>query len=278
MRFIKRFFTKKDRPSKLLRSNGDLGLYLTHDGLYFWLDPSRYLHNNIIQKGVFEPLGTELTRNLVKPGDTVFDIGANIGYYTILFSKIVGPKGRVIAFEPTHFYRNILDKNVRQNQADNVEIIPYGLSDHMDHREIAIGNSSATMHWSEEIPPSSCEIIQLKSLDTTIEDLNINSLAFIKVDIDGHEPFFLRGALKTIKLYSPVILMEISHENYLESGITAWNFYHELKEIGFNIYSEKTRKQYCDLKTFLKECGNFAYSANIILSLEDISSRIHIPC
>ncbi len=105
-------------------------------------------------------------------------------------------------------------------------------------------------------------------------ELNIKKLDFIKVDVDGHEPFFLHRAISTIEKYDPAILLEVSHENYLEAGFTAWEFYAYLKENGFHIYSEINLLEFHSKADFLKECGNFAYSANIIISKSDIKQKL----
>jgi protein-L-isoaspartate O-methyltransferase len=60
----------------------------------YWLDPTRWIDRNIIETGVFEPRSTEVVEELVSPGDVVLDVGANIGYFTLLLSRLVGERGR----------------------------------------------------------------------------------------------------------------------------------------------------------------------------------------
>ena len=73
--------------------------------------------------GSFEPEQTALVETLVKPGDTVVDLGAHIGYYTLLFAKLVGPSGHVVAFEPSPASCAILRRNVASNGLANVTIV-----------------------------------------------------------------------------------------------------------------------------------------------------------
>ncbi len=76
-------------------------MYKTKDGLFYWLNPAKYLDRSMIDEGIFEPHSTRLVKKLVKPGDVAFDVGANIGYYSVLLSKVVGEAGQIFCFEPT---------------------------------------------------------------------------------------------------------------------------------------------------------------------------------
>ena len=222
---------------------------------------------------VFSVNSVEETTNLgislgkiLKPGDIVLDIGANIGYYSVLFSKIVTDTGKVLCFEPTKHYRDVLSDNLKCNQLTNCEVYSYGLSNENHSMKINIGVHSATMHWVGDEKPIKIEDIYLKRLDDVIDSFGIDKIDFIKIDIDGHESACLEGAWETIQKYKPIILLEVNHANYLKAGVTAWDFYAWLIERDFNIYSEDNLKEINNLDEFLLLCGNFAYSANIVVS------------
>ncbi|WP_199883821.1 FkbM family methyltransferase [Anaerosinus massiliensis] len=241
-------------------------MYETKYGDCFWLNNEGYLDKCIKQTGVFDPQSTNVVKNLVKKGDVVLDVGANIGYYSVLMSKLVGINERVISFELTQHYREVLQSNIEINNLNNCDIMDFGLSNGNDICEISIGSSSATMHWADDSKPIKTEKIQLKRLDDIIEFQNINKIDFIKIDVDGHEPVFLEGAWQSIEKFKPVILLEVNHANYLNYGITAWEFYDLLKRHEFFIYSEQNLAEIETKNQFLFLCGNFAYSANIIIS------------
>ena len=139
-------------------------------------------------------------------------------------------------------------------------------TDSENEMEIAIGDCSATLHWVEETPPRASEIIKLHQLDAVFHSLGLTRLDFIKIDIDGHEPAFIKGASETIRRYQPVLLMEVNHANYLAAGYTAWQFYDELTAVGYVLISEKTGKRFSSRLSFLRECGNFDHSANILVA------------
>jgi FkbM family methyltransferase len=240
-------------------------MYKTKYGDLFWLNDISYVDKCVKNNSVWELTSTNRMKSIVKQGDIVLDIGANFGYYSVLMSKIVGNQGRVLAFEPTQLYGKVLKQNIEINKIENVTVFDYGLSDKETEAEIGIEENSATLHWVEE--PIGKEKISLKRLDSIIDSLQLNKIDFIKIDVDGHEPAFLQGAWNTIDKYKPVILLEVSHKNYLKAGITAWDFYNDLKNRSFHLYSEKTMIEY-DLDTFLYDCGNFNRGANLIIKCE----------
>jgi FkbM family methyltransferase len=254
--------------SRRLRRGDDRDLYQTRFGDRFWLTPSSYVDRCIIERGEFEERSTQVVNRLVEPGDVVLDVGANIGYYTVLMSRLVGAAGRVICFEPTQHFRTVLERNVLENNCRNVEILPFGLSDARRELEIFIGESSASLHTPGERGDRR-ERIALETLDG-ISD-RFERIDFIKIDVDGHEPAFLKGAWKTIDKHSPLILLEVSHAHYLEAGVTAWDFYDELKAREFFIYHEDGLAEITNRNDFLVKCGNFNFSANIILSRRRIA-------
>jgi FkbM family methyltransferase len=256
----------KYRKGASEKAIADRRLYKTKYGDKFWLNKTSYIDKNIRDFSIWEPVSTKIVKNVVKPGDIVLDIGANIGYYTVIMSKIVGEQGKVLAFEPTKHFGEVLKENIKVNNLENVTVYEYGLSDKDTNSNIFIGDNSATIHWAENKGNLiNNETIPLKTLDSMIDSLKIEKINFIKIDVDGHEPFFLKGAWKTISKYKPKILLEIDHAHYLKAGFTAWDFYNEIKDRGFHIYSEKNMSEYPSLDSFLFECGNFDHGMNVLI-------------
>ena len=205
------------KRSRLVKKGDERSLYQTEQGDYFWLNETGHVDRCIIDTGVFEPFSTEVVNTLVKPGDHVLDIGSNIGYYSVLLSKLVGPEGKVVCFEPTEHFGKVLRKNLQENQLANVELYKFGLSDKDQELEIEIGISSATLHSVGKKKLFARENIKLTTLDTFLRNNSLERLDFIKIDVDGHEPFFLAGARETIDRFDPAILLEVNHLNYYGS-------------------------------------------------------------
>ena len=253
--------------SRLIRTENGKSLYKTKNGYLFWLDKSKDLDKNIIDTGYFEKESTQMACQLINVGDVVLDIGANIGYYTVIFSNLVGDTGSVYAFEPTKNYSQFLDKNLAINKVKNVKTFNFGFSDEVEIVKIYINNSSATIHPTTE-STNKVESINLTTIDNFVTKEKLKKIDFIKIDVDGHEPAILKGGLKTIKRFRPKILLEVSHLHYLKYGINAWDFYNFLVKNNFEITDVLSGERIADQNDFLIRCGNFCQSSNILLELK----------
>ncbi len=267
--YLSRISERLDR-SRLVKKGVGRDLYETKFNDLFWLNKTGWVDQCIIKTGVFEEHSTRIARRFIRAGDMVLDVGANIGYYSVIFSKIVGERGKVIAFEPTEHFGKVLRMNTEANGLNNVEIFKIGLSNKRQKLNIQIGDSSATLHVPGKIPLNAEEMIELVTLDEFVESHKPSKIDFIKVDVDGHEPAFLEGAWRTLEKYDPTVLMEISHMHYFEAGYTAWDFYEILKKKKFRIYSEEDLAEIKTKEDFLIKCGNFNCSANIIISKKEL--------
>lgn len=149
--------------------------------------------------------GTYETENVfVNEGDIVFDIGANMGIFT-LFSVLKRSAGKVYAFEPVKSTYNLLEKNLSLNGVqDQTSLINKGLGDLETDLEMSISrdnigaNSMVFDRGTNEI-----ETVSITTLDSFIESNSIKQIDFIKVDIEGAERLFLEGAQRTLAKFRP---------------------------------------------------------------------------
>jgi FkbM family methyltransferase len=250
-------------PVKILSVEENIVTAEVH-GFIWKLDKTRYLDNQILKHGVFEKESKELIEDLVHPGMVVADIGANFGYYTLPMSKLVGPQGYVYAFEPVDRYRHRLLEHIKLNNIINVEVSNYALSNASGHGQINIGECSGTFHWCAPQKPEFTQKVILTTLDTYIEKREINKLDFIKVDLDGHETFFLEGAKNTLLKYKPIVLIESSQMNLHEAGSAAWELVDMIEDLNYTLISAKSRKIFPSRLDCLKEVANFSHSADIL--------------
>ncbi len=149
----------------------------------------------------------ELIYKFVKPkvGDVVFDIGANIGSTTILFSEMVGNVGKVYSFEPVTF--KTIEVNMKSNNITNVTVIPFGVSFESGEAEIKISDFCLDSTIVKNIHAESCHNsrkIKLITIDEYCEKNNINKVNFIKMDIEGAEEYAIQGAKKLIEKCHPM--------------------------------------------------------------------------
>ena len=154
--------------------------------------------------GEFHEKQGSLFREVVKPGDTAVDLGANIGGHTIPLAKHIGPQGSLIAFEPQRVIFTILCGNIALNTLQNVTPI-----------RAAIGAEPATIKVPALDPRHAANFGGLElggggeSVSMmTVDQLQLQSCHFMKIDIEGMEIEALRGAAATIARHRPALYVE----------------------------------------------------------------------
>lgn len=152
--------------------------------------------------GSYEPFKMRFAKTWVNRADVVFDIGANVGIYTLLFSDRVGPDGRVVAFEPAPRNVGYLRRHLDLNGVANVLVVQAAVSDRAGRARFDTADTASTGHLSAE-----------GSLDvatTTIDDFVASTdcaPSQLKIDVEGAEVDVLRGAIETLKRFRPRILL-----------------------------------------------------------------------
>jgi FkbM family methyltransferase len=139
----------------------------------------------------------------VKPGDVVFDIGANVGFYTLLASVLVGNEGKVIAFEPLPRNLVYLNRHMKMNHCPNVTIYQYAVSDNTGEACFNASSNPSMGHLSEggEIK------VKTVALDELILLRDISPPEVLKIDVEGAEDRVLKGAEHTINRHKPIIFL-----------------------------------------------------------------------
>jgi FkbM family methyltransferase len=241
------------------------------DGMRIFLNPNpeRFMDKKLLSGELWEHKEVDLLRRIIKPGMTILDIGANFGYYSLLFSQWAGKNGRVIAFEPTSEYSNRLIRHIQENNLRNVRAEIIGLSDSNATCQISVGECSATIQWVWSMKPRTTETIQLVTLDSWwqqyIDEGNPDKLDFVKVDTDGHEPKFLLGARQVLMRHRPMILMEFFRPQYADTGYSCEQVADFLeKEWGYELCMVETGKAFDSRKALLEKINNEKLSCDIL--------------
>lgn len=154
--------------------------------------------------------------SIIRHGDTVLDVGANIGVYTRFCSEFVGDSGKVISLEPVPEIFSYLSHNVRSLRLKNVECLNLAASDHdNDFDAMLVPQYSTGGSNLYEAALSSDGNIRVRSikLDTLFHSL---SPQFIKCDVEGHELACVRGAIGIIRRCRPMWLVEVSCQETFE--------------------------------------------------------------
>lgn len=188
------------------------------DGIIMYMPHDIYIGKSLDIYGEFSSFEGELFASLVHEGMTVLDIGANIGAHTILLSKLCGPAGSVIAFEPQPFIFNMLCGNAALNSCKNVFLFNAAIGDKngsiivpgVDYSQSGNFGGLPLGSYEQGLP------VSLFKLD----DCNIKRCDFIKMDIEEMELEALRGAENLIKTFRPVIYFENNPSDKSSSTIS----------------------------------------------------------
>lgn len=163
--------------------------------------------------------------NNIQNSWTIIDAGANIGYYSLLFSYLA-KDGLVYAFEPTETYQMLLN-NLEYHKTKNVIPLKYALSNFTKKKTEKIYKI-----WNHD--PVEEEFLFIK-IDDFIETLNIPKVDLIKIDVDSYDFEVLLGAEKTIEKFNPYIIIELNNGIYLR-GYNIYQVLEYLYEKGYNTF------------------------------------------
>ena len=188
-------------------------------GIWWNLDLSEGIDFSIYLFGGFEPKTLTLYKTVLSSGDTVLDIGANIGSHTLPLAKLVGDGGQVIAFEPTRYAMEKLTANLKLNPdlKDRISVNQVMLvANEKENLESKIYSSWPLFESKKNVHPEhlgklmDTEGAITSTLDNVVNNLQVKKIDFIKIDVDGHEFSVLKGGEETLRTHKPPILMEFA--------------------------------------------------------------------
>ena len=155
------------------------------------------------------------SKRLIRPGDVVIDLGANLGYYSKLFSKWVGKEGRVIAVEPVSLYRDLLQRNT--SKCTNVSVIPYALGEENSKKRMGVPGLEGHRHGLTKIiedeneATSSLYDVEMRTPQEAFGELG--RLDYIKCDIEGYEEKVIPLLSDLISKHKPLLQIESGPPN-----------------------------------------------------------------
>jgi FkbM family methyltransferase len=188
----------------------------------------------ILREKQYEPHVSMALHHLLKPGDVFCDIGANIGYFSLMAAAQVGSDGQVLAFEPNPDNQNLLRMSIEANNFSNVILYPYAVSEKEGTLFFTSGgaDSNGRIVTAAEQAAWQIELPQVKTvaLDQLFPDLP--RLDVIKMDIEGAEPLAYQGMRQLIERHRPVIILEFNPQLIkTTSGVSPAAFLADLQTI-----------------------------------------------
>ena len=243
--------------------------YAIVQGSKMFLDPGDSLDLSI--NGVYGELDTKIIREEIHEGDIVIDVGANIGYYTLIFAQLVGSSGKVFAFEPESKNFEILKKNIEINNYPNIVAEQKIVSDKSGIVKLFIAEHGIVGHRINQ-QKSSQKFIEVESiiLDNYIKKLNLdNKINFIKIDVEGSEPKVLEGAKEIMQKSNQLkIFTEFNREAVEEYGIEPKEMIDLFYRNGFKIY----------LPNYKENKINLTNVNELLTSKETLLENINLLC
>lgn len=227
--FIARQINRLLRFSRRLAGR-DMHVQCRRGGLQWALDLNEGIDLSIYLLGAYEPRTLRAYARLIRPGAVVFDIGANIGAHTLHFARLVGPNGRVYAFEPTDFACAKLRANLALNPAlaPRVSLQQFFLvADRTVAPPAAVAASWPVAddtgdvnawHGRDEDSHQATAV----TADDFCAEAGLTRLDFVKLDVDGHEWSVLQGFRATLARFRPILVVEIAP--FIYAGAKAQEF------------------------------------------------------
>lgn len=237
---VKKYVIKLDIQALSLKKESTI-LEL-HDGRKFYWNPKdRTSLIGFGMKGTNQREEIVEIKKIIKSGDTVFDIGANFGFHSVLFSNLVGEKGQVHSFEPLKKMCVDVKMHLKLNNArENVSLNEVGLGKKNEkvkifyYPELGTGLASLKKYW---VGKPQEEIISLITLDSYVKKWKIKKIDFIKCNVEGSEYIVFQGAKETLKKITPPIMFEVTKGYSDAFGYTREQLLDYLASFGYKFFT-----------------------------------------
>lgn len=268
----------QDAPTKTIK--GKIHGYVMDLDLSNWSERLTYF------LGRFYDLPLQLIiKNYVKSGDIFVDIGANIGMITITAAHYVGENGKVLSFEPNPDAYAKLEKVVTANQLNQVQLYKFGLSNQNAELTLNVITKHSGMGTFASVPEKEQSLIskQYKLPVYCGDDILFDKLSencFIKIDVEGFEPYVIEGLSRTLQRYRPAIVTEAIKSHLQRAGYTLDDFYSKLKSYGYKPFQMgcKRNRFFVDILRLKAITEDYPEKADVIWLHPDnkISSRFNL--
>jgi FkbM family methyltransferase len=204
------------------------------------LDTNDHLAQRLRCEEGFEPEVRQEVERIASRGVNVIDIGANIGYYSILASRLIGPEKRVISFEPQATMVNKLRRNIEANALRNVEVFQYALADKSGTATFNLPpegvEAFGSMHANGRFEVARTVEVEMHRLDDVLETLGNPKIGLVKMDAEGAELLILRGAAKLLASPDkPDLIFEANEVNCKPFGYCVFDILQYVHSFGYRL-------------------------------------------
>jgi FkbM family methyltransferase len=228
-----------------------------------------YCRLYLIGKRLTERRELVTLRSLIRPGMVIADIGSNVGFYALEMARSVGPRGRILAFEPDPLTFRLLQERVTHAAIENIETYRVALGDTSDRAPLYCNaynradNRLSPSHTESHVEVCEVDVCRLDEL-LSWRDIHIDGL---KIDVQGAEEQVLRGAEETLRRGIQWIWIEFSPIHLRASGSDPERFLQRLDALGMNIFEVQDRGKLEPLTNFVDHTKKIGVSyADLVLT------------
>ena len=218
-------------------------LYGVCNGYWMELDVGEVIQR-LMYFGEYEPVQSQWVRDILKPGGTFVDVGANVGHYTTLAASLVGNRGHVVAFEPSPYAYTKLKAILQENGISQVSAFQCAAGDEDGTRNLYLPSedylhSPSLVQSDKSYTPVEVEICRLDSHPSLA---HLAAVDIVKIDVEGFEPNVLRGMSKYLQAGHVKYLMCEFNSGWLEAnGSSCDELLAIVRNLDFSIYKETPR-------------------------------------
>jgi len=163
--------------------------------------------------GTSEPVVQDALKRLVRRGDVAYDIGANVGFFTVLLGRLVGPEGAVAAFEPLPATAESLRRNAALNGFGHVTVFANAVGRAPGPVKLALREESTWAKLADATSTGPTLDVTMVAIDGLVEAGTIRPPAFVKIDVEGAELEVIEGMRRTLLQHRPIVLCEMHGKN-----------------------------------------------------------------
>jgi len=206
-----------------------------HDSFYMFLNPTEHIQQQLFWYGYYEKELGDLLKKIVKPGDVVLDLGANIGYFSLLVANNL-PSVKVISFEPVASLFQNMNDNISLNNIKNILTVNAAVGEITEEKELFVSapdNLGMSSFHQPENHSGKKERVKVVAIDDWVKTSGLSKIDVIKLDVEGSELGALKGMKEVVQKQKPVLIVEVNPETLSMFNLKPSDIYDYLKQLNF---------------------------------------------
>jgi FkbM family methyltransferase len=206
-----------------------------HGNFYMLLNPTEHIQRQLFWYGYYEKELGDLLKKIVKPGDVFLDLGANIGYFSLLAANNL-PSVKVISFEPVAGLFQNMNDNISLNRIRNITTVNAAVGEMSGEKELFVSaqdNLGMSSFHQPENYSGKKERVKVETIDDWFKTSGLSKIDIIKLDIEGSELAALKGMKEVLQKQKPVLIVEINPETLSMFNLQPSDICDYLRQLNF---------------------------------------------